>query len=54
MTVSVVSSKAGEVGLKVRVFEAYVTNGGKVGDNDIEWPSSSFYPGRTYVETSLR
>ena len=54
MTVSVVLSKAEEVGLKVRVFEANVTNCGKVEDNDIVWLSSSFYAGRTYVEISLR
>ncbi len=47
MTVAVVSSKAEEVGLKVSVFEAYVTNDGKVEDNDIAWPSSSIYAGRT-------
>ncbi len=54
VTVSVVSSKEKEVGLKVRILEAYVTNDGKLEDNNIEWPSSSFYAGRTYFETSLR
>jgi hypothetical protein len=47
VTVAVVSSKAEEVGLKVRVLEAYVTNDGLLKDKDIVWPSSSIYAGRT-------
>jgi hypothetical protein len=54
VSVALVSSKAEEVGLKVRVSEAYVTNDGKIVDTVIEWSSISFYAGRVYVDILFR